>query len=142
MLNEYGGLVIECNAPELVPFGPGYDNSDHQACTVPGAISPSIIDGNAYLSQQYSYSQGHLWRGFGVLCGIWAFCIFLTAYGYEQLKNSSSSSSLVFKRGSGKNKLAVFDEEKLQSDTTLGTNTVERADASRNEKEEPKIKMQ
>lgn len=38
--NEFSGKIIPCVNNNLVPFGPGYDNSMPQACTGLGGATP------------------------------------------------------------------------------------------------------
>lgn len=121
MVNEFGGLNIICEQPQRVPYGASYDNVQYQACTLAGATNATHVDGLTYLHEQYDYSGGHLWRGFGVVVGFWLFFVFLTAVGFEKLQSSgSSSSALVFKRG--KNSVAnhISDEEKQQPERSSG----------------------
>lgn len=100
MANEFQGLQLDCVAPQQVPFGGAYDDQDqaYRGCTVLGSDGSGTIDGVAYLREQYGFSVGHIWRGFGVIIGFWIFFISLTALGFE-LKNSHGGSSvLLFKR--------------------------------------------
>lgn len=101
MANEFQGLELECVAPQYVPFGEEYDNSSSQfkACTVLGSDESGSINGLDYIRQQYSYSRGHIWRGFGVLMGFWVFFICVTSLGFELRNSQGGSSVLLFKRG-------------------------------------------
>ncbi|KAH6717959.1 atrB, ABC transporter [Leptodontidium sp. MPI-SDFR-AT-0119] len=77
--NELKGQIIPCVAINLVPNGPGYTNSTHQACTgvagaLPGATS---ITGEQYLSS-LSYSSEDIWRNFGTIWAFWALFVALT----------------------------------------------------------------
>lgn len=112
MVNEFGGLNIICEEPQRVPYGATYTDTRYQACTLAGASNSTQVDGLAYLHQQYDYSGGHLWRGFGVVVGFWLFFVFLTAVGFEKLQSSgSSSSALVFKRSAARVITCASDEE-------------------------------
>lgn len=133
MANEFAGLQLECVAPQYVPYGPGYEDGDalaagHRGCTVLGGDSlTGVIDGNAYISQQYSYATGHIWRGFGVLIGFWVFFIAVTALAFELRAGDGGSSVLLYKRGLRNKKkvgedveaVAVTQEEKGKSATSL-----------------------
>ncbi|EFX03933.1 ABC multidrug transporter [Grosmannia clavigera kw1407] len=100
MGNEYGGLKLKCVAPQMVPFGIMYDNlgSSFHGCTVAGSDADGIIDGLVYIREQYSYSEGHIWRGFGVLIGLWITFIAVTALGFEFRNGHNGSSVLLYKR--------------------------------------------
>ncbi|KAJ5747534.1 uncharacterized protein N7511_009230 [Penicillium nucicola] len=111
MGNEFGGLTMNCVSPEYVPYGSSYDNDEFRGCTIAGA-SGGGISGADYISAQYHYSIHHVWRGFGVVVGMWLFFAFLTAVGFERLRSQGTSSYLVFRRGSQK---APRDEEKTNA---------------------------
>jgi ABC-type multidrug transport system fused ATPase/permease subunit len=116
MVNEYGGLTISCEEPERIPYGSGYTDPRYQTCTLSGSLNATHVDGLAYLKSQFDYSNGHLWRGFGVVVGFWVFFMVLTMLGYENLQSvENTSSSLVFKRGRKHNAINfATDEEKQQ----------------------------
>lgn len=102
MANEFSGLELECVAPQYVPYGGRYDDesSAYRGCTVLGSDSTGMIDGHAYISQQFSYATGHIWRGFGVLIGFCVTFIIVTALGCELRNSRGRSSVLLYKRGS------------------------------------------
>lgn len=112
MANEFDGLHLECVSPQYIPYGSGYDGlaSDYRGCTVLGSDGTGTISGVEYVREQYSYSVGHIWRGFGVLVGFWIFFIALTSLGFEMRNSHGGSSVLLFKRGASSKKLS--DEEK------------------------------
>ena len=105
MANVFGGLELQCQPPQLIPFGPGYEDisMDNQGCTVLGSDPSGLIHGETYVAAQYHYSTGHIWRGFGVLIGFWIFFIGATSLAFELRGNGSESSTLLYKRpGFGK----------------------------------------
>ncbi|KAJ5357977.1 hypothetical protein N7541_005135 [Penicillium brevicompactum] len=106
MGNEFGGLLMECVAPQYVPYGSGFDDDQFRGCIIAGS-SGADIPGADYIHSQYHYSIHHIWRGFGVVVGMWLFFAFLTAVGFERLRSQGTSSYLVFKRGT-----TTQDEEK------------------------------
>lgn len=121
MVNEYGGLNIICEAPQRVPYGANYTDVQYQACTMAGASNATHVDGLAYLKEQYDFSGGHLWRGFGVVVGFWFFFVFVTAIGFEKLQSSgNSSSALVFKRGKRTRVNHASDVEGQQAEKPSG----------------------
>ncbi|PYH80056.1 hypothetical protein BO82DRAFT_313773 [Aspergillus uvarum CBS 121591] len=109
MANEFVGLELDCVAPDYIPYGSGYPAgaSPNRGCTVKGSTD-GVINGAAYIREQYSYSFHHIWRSFGIIVGFWAFFIFLTSLGLEMNNNQSGSSVLLYKRGA---KPKVADEE-------------------------------
>jgi hypothetical protein len=112
MANEWSGLELECQVPQLVPYGPDYTNNNYRACTVISSQG-SIISGDAYIAAQYNHSRSHIWRGFGVVVAFWVFFIFLTTLGFIR-EYESGGSSLIFKRNSS-SMVAVPDEENVQN---------------------------
>ncbi|KAG7289980.1 hypothetical protein NEMBOFW57_006359 [Staphylotrichum longicolle] len=114
MANEFTGLDLDCVAPQYVPYGPQYESSTlvrHHGCTVLGSDSlTGRIDGHAYISEQYSYATGHIWRGFGVLIGFWVAFIAVTALAFE-LRTGDGGSSVLLYRRSLRNKKASQDIE-------------------------------
>lgn len=117
MANEFQGLELECVAPDYIPYGSGYSDtiSPNRGCSVVGS-SNGIIDGEAYIGQQFHYSYHHIWRSFGILVGMWLFFIFLTSLGFELRNSQSGSSVLLYKRGSEKKQR--MDEEKGNTSST------------------------
>ncbi|SPO01569.1 probable pleiotropic drug resistance proteins (PDR1-15), ABC superfamily [Cephalotrichum gorgonifer] len=100
MANEFGGLQLQCESPQLVPFGPGYDNLtlENRGCTILGSDHTGLINGETYIDAQYNYSTGHIWRGFGVLVGFWIFFVGCTALAFELRKSDSGSGTLLYRR--------------------------------------------
>lgn len=101
MANEFTGLELDCVEPDYIPYGSGYPSgsSPYRGCTVKGSNSEGVIDGAAYIKEQYNYTYHHVWRSFGIIIGFWAFFIFLTAIGFELRNSSAGSSVLLYKRG-------------------------------------------
>ncbi|MBE3046545.1 hypothetical protein IMZ48_29255 [Candidatus Bathyarchaeota archaeon] len=106
MANEFSGLQLQCQPPQMVPFGPSYTDLDmaNQGCTVLGAGPSGMIDGEVYAHAQYGYSTGHIWRGFGVLMGLWVFFTAATSLAFELRNSNSGSSTLLYRRPGWGNK--------------------------------------
>lgn len=123
MANEFNGLQLECVSPQYIPFGGAYETQDsvNRGCTVLGSDDSGMIDGLQYVQDQYSYSAGHIWRGFGVIVGFWIFFVALTALGLEMKDSHGGSSVLLFKRGSRTRKEKQEDTEKMDSDRALAS---------------------
>ncbi|OKL61090.1 hypothetical protein UA08_03286 [Talaromyces atroroseus] len=109
MANEFHGLELDCIAPDYVPYGNGYSDSQspYRGCTVVGSTD-GVINGETYIGDQFHYSYHHIWRSFGVIVGMWFFFIFLTSVGFELRNSQSGSSVLLYKRGG---KTQTVDEE-------------------------------
>lgn len=67
MENEFGKIDMTCTSESLIPGGPGYDDINHQVCTLPGSTPGTlVVSGSAYASQGFSYNPGELWRNWGI----------------------------------------------------------------------------
>ena len=87
MANEFGGAKMECTEATLIPAGEGYNNISHQVCTLAGSTAGSnIVDGSAYIEQAYSYSDGDIWRNFGIIAALIVFFLFLNVVLGEVVK--------------------------------------------------------
>ncbi|CBF82934.1 hypothetical protein AN3329.2 [Aspergillus nidulans FGSC A4] len=112
--NEFHGQLIPCVNNNLVPNGPGYTNSEFQACTgirgVPAGAS--VITGDQYL-QGLSYSHAHVWRNFGIMWAWWVLFVILTVYFTSNWSQVSGNSGyLVIPREKAKKtKHLTMDEE-------------------------------
>lgn len=101
MANEFQGLELQCVAPQLIPYGPGYDSNDtaHTGCTVVGSDENGVINGLDYVRNQYGFEFSHVWRGFGVIVALWIFFIAVTSLAFELKSADGGSSVLLYKRG-------------------------------------------
>ncbi|KAL3482172.1 ABC-2 type transporter-domain-containing protein [Aspergillus californicus] len=92
--NEFHGKVIDCVNSNLIPNGPGYNESSYQACSgVPGALTGATsVTGDQYLSA-LAYTHNHIWRNFGILWAFWAFNVFITVGSTILWSDSSESGS-------------------------------------------------
>lgn len=78
MQNEFSRIDMTCTADSLIPSGPGYDDINHQVCTLPGSTAGStFVDGGEYISQGYSYFPGDLWRNWGIIMALIVFFLIL-----------------------------------------------------------------
>ncbi|KAJ2358111.1 ATP-binding cassette transporter snq2, partial [Coemansia sp. RSA 2618] len=84
MSNEFRGLQLECAGTSLVPSGPGFDNIEHQVCTLQGARAGSrAVEGADYVSAAYQIDVGRQWTQFGAIIGYWALFVILRALAME-----------------------------------------------------------
>lgn len=71
MENEFSRINMTCTADSLIPSGPGYDDINHQVCTLagskPGTLQVSGID---YVEKGFSYRHGTLWRNWGIVMAL------------------------------------------------------------------------
>ncbi|KAH8428053.1 uncharacterized protein LDX57_005758 [Aspergillus melleus] len=96
MSNEFHDKTIPCAGVNLIPRGETYSNVDsaHQSCAGVRGAKPrsNVVLGTQYLSA-LSYSQGHLWRNFGILWAWWAFYVTITILATIRWRDASSSGA-------------------------------------------------
>ncbi|KAL9602839.1 MAG: hypothetical protein Q9219_001534 [cf. Caloplaca sp. 3 TL-2023] len=116
--NEVHGQTIPCVNNNLIPNGPGYNDTAHQSCAgVPGAMQGATsLSGDQYL-QAYSYSHSHLWRNFGIIWAWWAFFVFVTIVATSNWKETSGKSGylVIPRENTGKNEQLLEKVDDLES---------------------------
>jgi ABC-type multidrug transport system permease subunit/ABC-type multidrug transport system ATPase subunit len=92
--NEFHGKVIDCAGNNLIPGGPGYFDSAHQACAgVTGAVQgETSLTGDQYLAG-LSYSHTHIWRNVGILVAWWALFVIITVFSTSRWRAASEGGS-------------------------------------------------
>jgi ATP-binding cassette subfamily G (WHITE) protein 2 (SNQ2) len=98
--NEFYNLEIQCVPPFIAPQVPGAQEQ-YQSCAIQGNRPGSLtVSGSDYISAAYQYSRSHLWRNFGIICGMFLFFVALTAFGMEiQKPNKGGGAVTIYKRG-------------------------------------------
>ncbi|KAJ9132432.1 ABC transporter G family member 11 [Pleurostoma richardsiae] len=77
MENEFSRIDMTCTADSLIPSGPGYDDINHQVCTLAGSTAGTLaVSGSAYIEQGFSYSPSDLWRNWGIIMALIVFFLF------------------------------------------------------------------
>ncbi|KAG6001236.1 hypothetical protein E4U54_001136 [Claviceps lovelessii] len=78
MQNEFQRINMTCTAGSLIPSGPGYNDINHQVCTLPGSnAGTTLVNGADYIAQGFSYYPGDLWRNWGIVVAIIIFFLLL-----------------------------------------------------------------
>lgn len=109
MASEMGDLTLSCVEPQLVPFGPSYDDDQFRSCTVIGS-SGDQIDGATYLSLQYDIAGTEVWRNVGIIIAFWIFFSITAAVGFEVNLASGGGSMILYDRRSQAKELALKDD--------------------------------
>lgn len=136
LANEFENTNIPCVANNLAPNGPGYADSNFQACTgVRGnQVGATSLTGEEYLDS-LSYSKTHIWRNFGILCAWWIFfagsCIFFTSR-WSQV--SGNSGYLVIPREKAKKAQHLLEDEESQATGASDSEKEKNASSSDDEK--------
>ncbi|RYC76836.1 hypothetical protein BFJ63_vAg20289, partial [Fusarium oxysporum f. sp. narcissi] len=88
--NEFHNKLIPCVGPNLVPSGPGFTDSDPQACAGVGGARPGqpYVNGDDYLAS-LSYSHSHIWRNFGIIWAWWILLVVITVIATSKWHSSS-----------------------------------------------------
>ncbi|ORZ27232.1 ABC-2 type transporter-domain-containing protein [Lobosporangium transversale] len=72
MANEMSGLRFTCDAPYLIPHGPGYDSTANQVCTIAGSKpQQNYVDGPDYLYGAYRYKTSEMWINIVAVALFW-----------------------------------------------------------------------
>ncbi|KFA80751.1 hypothetical protein S40288_05551 [Stachybotrys chartarum IBT 40288] len=123
MENEFSRIDMTCTAESLIPSGPGYDDINHQVCTLPGS-SPgtTFISGSDYIAQGFSYNQGDLWRNWGIVMALIVFFLILNVVLGE-----------IVKFGMGGNSFKVYAKPNKELDA-LNEKLTEKKEAKRRDK--------
>ncbi|ODO07726.1 hypothetical protein I350_03300 [Cryptococcus amylolentus CBS 6273] len=104
MANEIDGLILECTAPNLAPYGGDYV-SHSQGCAITGAKPNDIVlSGTAWLDSALRFYKRHVWRNFGILVGFWVFFLVLCAYAIENVPAAGSTKSVLLYKPGGRGK--------------------------------------
>ncbi|KAH8804409.1 ABC-2 type transporter-domain-containing protein [Xylogone sp. PMI_703] len=117
--NEFHARTMQCAEAQLVPNGPGYNDSRYQGCSLPGSTLGSLqVEGSTYIGTSFDYTRHHLWRNFGVVIAFTVLYILVTAIASELFNFTSSGGGAVEFKKSKKSKKTVKaasapdDEEK------------------------------
>ncbi|KAK5661892.1 hypothetical protein OQA88_10001 [Cercophora sp. LCS_1] len=133
MENEFTRIDMTCTADSLVPAGPGYDDINHQVCTLAGSTPGTLeVSGSAYIQQGFSYNPGDLWRNWGIVMSLIVLYLILNVVLGE-----------IVKHGMGGNTAKIFqkpnaEREKLNADL-LAKRDQRRQARKNNESSELKI---
>jgi ATP-binding cassette, subfamily G (WHITE), member 2, SNQ2 len=86
MMNEFDRIDLDCTRESLIPSGPGYNNLEHQVCTLPGSV-PSVpsVAGSDYITTAFSYNPADLWRNWGLIIAWIVFYLMLNTILGEML---------------------------------------------------------
>ncbi|CAK7225882.1 ATP-binding cassette transporter snq2 [Sporothrix bragantina] len=125
MENEFSRIDMVCSPETLVPSGPGYNDINHQVCTLPGSVyGTDIVSGTAYIEQGFSYSPNDLWRNWGIVFAIIVFFLILNVVLGE-----------IIRFGMGGNTALVYSRPSKER-TALNKQLIEKRDERRRTKQE------
>ncbi|KAF2402846.1 ATP-binding cassette transporter ABC2 [Trichodelitschia bisporula] len=71
MINEFKRIDLTCIQKSMIPFGPGYGNISHQACTLQGSVEGNpLVSGKEYIRIAFSYVPSMLWEHWGIMVAL------------------------------------------------------------------------
>lgn len=114
--NEFHSKVIPCVGVNLIPNGPGYNNTDYQSCAGVGGARPGqvVITGEDYLAA-LSYRQSHVWRNFGIIWAWWVLFVAVTIYMTSNWRPASEGGpSLLIPAEKAKASAVLFKDEEAR----------------------------
>ncbi|KAH7157406.1 ABC-2 type transporter-domain-containing protein [Dactylonectria estremocensis] len=123
MQNEFSRIDLTCTADSLIPSGPGYDDINHQVCTLAGSTGgTTFIKGSDYISEGFSYFPGDLWRNWGIIMALIVFFLILNVVLGEFIKY-----------GMGGNSAKIFSKPNKER-KALNEALIEKRDARRRDR--------
>ncbi|KAF4343795.1 multidrug resistance CDR1 [Fusarium beomiforme] len=117
MASEMGNVDMQCVEPQLVPFGPSYQDNRFKSCTVVGS-SGEMVDTASFLHLQYDISASHIWRNVGIIIALWVFFSILGAVGVEVNLASGGGSMILYDRRGQERELVRKDD--VEKEATPG----------------------
>jgi ATP-binding cassette, subfamily G (WHITE), member 2, SNQ2 len=97
MMNEFERINLRCTQESLIPYGAGYNDLEHQVCTLPGSVpSEPSVSGSDYIITAFSYNPSDLWRNWGLIIVLIAFYLFLNATLGEMLHFGAGGRTVTF----------------------------------------------
>ncbi|KJZ78583.1 hypothetical protein HIM_01974 [Hirsutella minnesotensis 3608] len=110
MMNEFQKIDMTCTADSLIPSGPGYNDINHQVCTLPGSRSgTTFVSGTDYMAQGFSYHPGDLWRNWAIVVAIIIFFLGLNVVLGEVVKFGMGGNTFKVYQRPNKERKALND---------------------------------
>ncbi|KAB5583021.1 ABC-2 type transporter-domain-containing protein [Coniochaeta sp. 2T2.1] len=107
MENEFGKINMICTAESLIPGGEGYDDINHQVCTLAGSTPGTLlVSGSAYAIKGFSYNPSELWRNWGIVAALIVFFLVLNVVLGELVRyGMGGNQAHVFQKPNAERKL-------------------------------------
>jgi ATP-binding cassette subfamily G (WHITE) protein 2 (SNQ2) len=68
MINEFRRINFTCEDHSLIPYGPRFDDINHQVCTLLGSVpGDPIVSGRSYLEKTFGYHLSDQWFHWGLI---------------------------------------------------------------------------
>ncbi|KAJ1731009.1 ATP-binding cassette transporter snq2, partial [Coemansia biformis] len=123
MSNEFRNIEFRCAGANLIPNGPGFDNINHQVCTLQGAVPGQLyVRGRDYLAQGYSFYVDDQWKDFAAVLCFWILFVICIAAVMEFVEFGNTGYSInVYKRR--KPRVQVVTEESIAAEKETSSYT-------------------
>lgn len=97
MVNEFKRLTLTCAGNSLIPSGPGYNDINHQVCTLPGSRAGSTaVSGSAYIEASFQYKSSELWQDWGIMIVLIVGFLLANAFLGEFVKWGAGGRTVTF----------------------------------------------
>jgi ABC-type multidrug transport system fused ATPase/permease subunit len=114
MMNEFSRINMTCTGTQLIPNGPGYNNINHQVCTLPGSHAGSaLVSGTEYIKTSFSYNPDDLWLNWGIMVLLIGGFLITNAWLGEYIKWGAAGRTVTFFARSSKERQQL--NEQLQA---------------------------
>ncbi|KAI0377720.1 ATP-binding cassette transporter [Hypomontagnella monticulosa] len=123
MLNEFVPSGYQCSPEDIVPRGPGYNDTAFQTCAVQSSTPGNmILSGRRYLEVVYTFYQSNLWRNIGINIAFFVIFAICVTIGMERFKTPAGHLSTIFYSTDiprqGRSGSSLSDEEKSAEQDT------------------------
>ena len=97
MMNEFSRIDLTCEGISLIPYGPGYNQIEHQICTLAGSKAGSVaVTGTDYIQASFRYNVADLWRNWGIMVILIVAFLITNTYLGEYIKWGAGGKTITF----------------------------------------------
>ena len=97
MMNEFERLDLTCAGSSLIPYGPGYNDTNAQVCTLPGSKAGSaIVSGTDYIKTSFQWDPKDLWVHFAIMVALIIGFLLANAFLGEFVKWGAGGRTVTF----------------------------------------------
>ena len=109
-------MELECNAESIVPSGPNYTDVRYQTCSATGS-EPGvlIVNGDAYLANNYGFYYSNVWRNFGILMLFAVAFLIISSWLTEIIEWSDGATGAVEYRRNRRNRVQKVERRDVEN---------------------------
>jgi ATP-binding cassette subfamily G (WHITE) protein 2 (SNQ2) len=97
MMNEFSRLDLTCAGGQLIPYGDGYGDIEHQSCTLQGSTPGTpLVSGTKYIETAFAYDPADLWRNFGIIIVLIVVFLISNVFLGEYIKWGAGGRTVTF----------------------------------------------